>query len=49
MKLANAYKLDRKSGGTLWRTWGTVPFLFSSVAREVLAAISIYHDLIYIV
>jgi hypothetical protein len=25
MKYANARKLDRKSGGALWRTWGTRP------------------------
>jgi hypothetical protein len=27
MKYTNASKLDRKSGGTLVRTWGTCPFL----------------------
>jgi hypothetical protein len=25
MSYANASKLDRKSGVTLWRTWGTRP------------------------
>ena len=33
MRCVNASKLDRKSGGTLWRTWGTRPVPTASVGR----------------